>query len=123
MPDIDVTFAALQQDYIAKLNLLVTEANTAFGLRLTQAQVDARVAAIGVLLSGLSSDLNAAGFRVIGSGNAINPGDLCNLPTVQALITGGGTPANIPIWSLGEAPAAKFSLERAVRRSRQLTYA
>lgn len=101
MSDITQTFAALDTDYIAKLNTLVTEANAAFGLRLTQAQVDARVGAIGVLLSGLSANLSAAGFKITGAGEATASGDLVNLAVAQALLSGGGTPANIPITSLG----------------------
>lgn len=135
MPDITPTFSALDLDYIAKLNQLVAQANAALGLRLTQAQVDARIAAIAELLSGLSADLNANGYRITGSGNAINPGDLCNLATVQALISGGGTPASIPITSLGVGTVAdgqivmriggaivgglsKSSLDRAIRQAR-----
>lgn len=57
------------------------------------------------------------------SGSPVDPTDAMSLGSVQALISGGGTPANIYIWSLGSGPAARFSLERAERRARQLTFA
>lgn len=110
MSDITQTFAALDTGYIAKLNALVTEANAALGLRLTQAQVDARVGAIGVLLAGLTANLNAGGFKVTGAGNASASGDLVNLATAEALLLGGGTPGNIPITSLGVGTVADGEL-------------
>ena len=47
------------------------------------------------------SGVNANGYGLTGLPNAVNPTDAANLQTVQAIVSGGGTPANIPVTSLG----------------------
>jgi len=49
----------------------------------------------------LNADVDANGQKITALANATNAGDATNLATVQALISGGGTPASIPITSLG----------------------
>lgn len=47
------------------------------------------------------SNVNANGFTLTGLPNAVNPTDAVNLETAQAIYSGGGTPSNIPVTSLG----------------------
>lgn len=55
--------------------------------------------------STLYGAMNAGGYVISNAGNAVAAGDLVNLQTAQALLSGGGTPANIPITSLGVGTA------------------
>lgn len=53
----------------------------------------------------LGADVSAASHKITNLANATNAADAANLQTVQALVSGGGTPASIPITSLGVGTA------------------
>lgn len=55
-----------------------------------------------VSYSGFITHLSANNYRVTMLGNAVNPQDAVNLQTVQALISGGGSPSNIAITALNK---------------------
>jgi hypothetical protein len=52
-------------------------------------------------LTSWTQNENANGYTLTGLANAVNPSDAVNLQTAQAIYSGGGTPANIPITSVG----------------------
>lgn len=54
---------------------------------------------VGALSVGGALNLN--GNIASNAGNAVAASDVVNLQTAQALLSGGGTPSNIPITSLG----------------------
>lgn len=60
----------------------------------------------------MTADVAAGGHKITDLANPTNPSDAANLQTVQALISGGGTPANIPITSLGKGTATANQLIR-----------
>lgn len=65
-----------------------------------------------VLKSGWTANFNAMNYRLTGLADALNPQDAVNLQTVQALISGGGSPSNIPITALGKGTATALQLFR-----------
>ena len=110
----DITFTAGQTDYIAGLNTLRTRAATSAGevetardgqstllaninLRLTQAQVDARVGTLAPLLSGMTADLNAGGFKVTNLGDPALAQDAATRSWVLSQIINGGTGLAYPL--------------------------
>jgi phosphoribosylcarboxyaminoimidazole (NCAIR) mutase len=58
-----------------------------------------------VLVTGLLANLSAANHKITNLANAVVAGDAMNLSSVQSLISGGGTPSNIPITDLGVGSA------------------
>ena len=65
-----------------------------------------------VLKSGWTANFNAMNYRLTGLADAVNPQDAVNLQTVQALISGGGSPSNIAITALGIGTATALQLYR-----------
>lgn len=113
----DIIFTAGQTDYIARLNTLRTraEANASeveaargaeaslsaqVATRLTQAQVDARITALSLLLTGLSVNLNGNGYRINAIADPLDPQDAATRAWTLAQITLGGDPSGIPVTSL-----------------------
>jgi len=114
----DLTFYAQQQDYIAALNTFLSRAqNNAtevenareseadllanIQLRLKQADVDSRISALAPTYSGGSvQNLSFNGKRITNLSDPIDPQDSATVAWVQAQITGGGNPGDIPITSL-----------------------
>lgn len=113
----DIIFTAGQTDYIARLNTLRTraEANTSeveaargaeasltaqVATRLTQAQVDARITALSLLLTGLTVNLNGNGYRINAIADPLDPQDAATKAWTLAQITLGGDPSGIPVTSL-----------------------
>jgi hypothetical protein len=65
-----------------------------------------------VLKSGWTANFNAMNYRLTGLADAVNPQDAVNLQTVQSLISGGGSPSNIPITALGIGTATALQIYR-----------
>jgi len=123
----DITFTAGQTDYIAMLNELrslssgvsdeVVSARDGeltllanIDLRLTQAQVDARIGALAPLLSGMTADLNAGGFKVTNLADPTAPQDAATQSWVASQIIAGGSPGDVPITSLDKGTATEGQL-------------
>lgn len=102
-------FAALQTDYIAQLNLIISEANAALALR--------------IKTSGLQAALSAGGYKITNLGTPTDGGDAVSLTAAQSLLALGATPSSVSIFSLGHSVGVSRALERAQRRTRQLTFA
>lgn len=113
----DITFTAGQTDYIARLNTLrtraeanATEVEAARGAeaslsaqvatRQTQAQVDARIAALAIPLTGLTANLAGNGYRINAIADPLDPQDAATRAWTLAQITLGGDPSGIPVTSL-----------------------
>ena len=60
----------------------------------------------------LAADLDAGAKKIVNLANAVNAGDAVNLATAQALLSGGGTPASIPVTSLGVGSAVAGQMVR-----------
>lgn len=56
-----------------------------------------------VKLSGMTSDLNAGGYKITNSADGTDPQDLTSLSQVTAMIIGGGSPGDISILALNTA--------------------
>lgn len=109
-------FADGDLDYVGNLNAVRTDIasivaellaarNGSFDLDarldLIQGEIDALEAIAITTATGFTANISANNFKLTSLANATNPQDATNLQTVQALVTGGGTPSNIPITSLG----------------------
>lgn len=113
----DIAFAGGQDDYILRLNALLTRAQATatevesarigettltmqIQLRLTQAQVDARINTLAVGYGGMSQHLNAGGYRIQSLGDPASPQDAATRGWVLSQITLGGDPSGVPVTSL-----------------------
>jgi hypothetical protein len=74
-----------------------------------QAQLDTKGAITGQTWTG-AHNFSAASLSV--KSPPVLPTDICDLQSAQALLSGGGTPANIPITSLGKGTATANQLIR-----------
>ena len=105
------------QDYVEKQITFISRAETVAtevenarnGESSLQAIINAKIS-----YSGLTSDLSAGGYRIHSLGNAVAPGDAVNLSTAQSLLSGGGTPSNIAITSLGYGDLTEGQYTRRV---------
>ena len=91
------------QGFIAELE------NARSGETTLDARVD-NVLAACAQLSGLTANLNVNGKRLTSAADPIAGTDLCNLQTVQSIASGGGTPSNIAVTSLGVGSAVDGQL-------------
>lgn len=93
MANSTVSFLAYgDRTYITKLNQLVADVNQL------------------VSQLGLTANLSAAGFRVTDAGNPVDPGDLVNLSTANALLVSGGTPAMVAVTDFDKGTATAGQL-------------
>lgn len=99
----DITLSPGDLDYIDRLNVLrlraeadSTEVEAARG---TEPTLAARLASL-VAGSGMTANLNAAGWRIAALGDPVNAQDAATRAWVAAQLVGGGAPSDIPITSL-----------------------
>lgn len=125
----DIQFLAGQLDYIARLNALrvraeatLTEIENARNgsssllaqilAHTTPAEVDAQIAAVAVLRSGLTQNFNAGGFRINSLADPVQPQDGATRAWVLSQITLGADPTGVPVTSLNVGTMANGELLR-----------